>query len=300
MQADKQLSFYSRQGIMSEPDSFGYLLDPLPSDATSLCKILHGVMAIDLWVRTGTLQVPAERHQEFNLRSVRQKLQQMLALDNQPLAAARAFEKRLLGNCRDLSLLMCAILRHHGVPARVRSGFATFFDPVRRFDHWICEYWRPEAQRWVGVDMWMSQVQQEQERLDPALRAGLSALLDIGYDPLDVGAERFLTGAQAWQRCRLQGEDPNLFGSYGDLQGLWFMRDNLLRDFLCLNGIEVLPWDCWGRMSGKRESPPVEELEQLDHIAAVTEAGAGNGKLAEVLALFEEMPDLHPQTECAV
>lgn len=297
MQTNDLLSFYSQQGLMTAPGSYSYLFDPLPSDPPSLCTILHGVMAIDLWVRMGKLQVSAGRHQEFNLRGVQQKLRRLLELDDKPLTVARPFEQRLLGNCRDLSLLMCAILRHHGVPARVRSGFATFFDRERRFDHWVCEYWKPAAQRWVSVDMWMSQVQYEQERLDPTQRAGLAGLLDIGYDPLDVRADHFFTGAQAWQRCRIHEDDPNHFGTYGDLQGLWFMRDNLLRDFLCLNRVEVLPWDCWGMMSGKREPPLVNELERLDHIARATEGG--DETLAEVFTLYAHMPDLHPRTECA-
>lgn len=291
------LSFYCRQGQMTDPGNYGHLFDSLPDDPLSLSIALHGLIAIDLWVRMGVLSVPAERHQEFNLRGVRQKLLRLLQLDDRPLTVARSIEQRLLGNCRDLSILMCAILRHHGVPARVRSGFATFFDPVRRFDHWVCEYWKPDAQRWVSVDAWMSQVQYEQERLDPTLRAGLAGLLNIGYNPLDVSAEHFVTGAQAWQCCRTNGDNPDLFGTYGDLQGLWFVRDNLLRDFLCLNKVEVLPWDCWGLMSGKRESPLENELELLDQIASATEGG--DEALAEILTLYADMPDLHPRLEFA-
>lgn len=297
MQTIDPRSYYGQQGLMTDPGSYSYLFDPLPSDPPSLCIALHGVTAIDLWVRMGMHQVSAERNQEFNIRGVQQKLLRLLELDDKPLTAPRGFEQRLLGNCRDLSILMCAILRHHGVPARVRSGFATFFDPERRFDHWVCEYWKPDEQRWVSVDTWMSQVQYEQERLDPTLRAGLAGLLNFGYNPLDVCAEHFVTGAQAWQRCRTHSDDPDRFGTYGDLQGLWFVRDNLLRDFLCLNKIEVLPWDCWGIMSGKRESPLATELERLDQIANATEGG--DGMLAEVLTLYAHTLDLHPYPEFA-
>lgn len=295
MLTNGQPSFYSQQGMMTDPGNHDHLFDALPSDPAALCAILHGLVAIDLWVRVGTLRVSEERQQEFNLRGVRRKIERLLVLNDRPLTVARAFEQRLLGNCRDLSLLLCAMLRHHGIPARVRSGFATFFDRERRFDHWVCQYWRPEAHRWVSVDPWMSQVQYEQERLDPTLRAGLAGLLNIGYEPLDVRAEHFLTGAQAWRHCRADGGDPSHFGTYGDLQGLWFMRDNLLRDFLCLNKVEVLPWDCWGTMSGKREPPLANELVQLDHVARVTEAV--EGALPEVMTLYENMPDLHPQPE---
>ncbi len=38
--------------------------------------------------------------------------------------------------------------------------------------------------------------------------------------------------------------DPLRYGIEGDLWGLWFLRNTMLRDLLCLNKVEPLPWDC--------------------------------------------------------
>jgi hypothetical protein len=288
MPLDKVLAFYARQGAITEPGSYSFLFEPLPGDVASLCSVIHGAMALDFWIGAWGLAVAEERRAEVNLRTSQAKMERMLQWDERPLAMPRPFEKRLFGNCRDLCLLLCAILRHKGVPARVRSGFATFFHPQRRFDHWLCEYWTTAEERWIMVDPWMSQIQQEKEQLDPALRVGLA---EMDYDPLDVRPGYFLTGGLAWQRCRRDGEDADQYGTYGDLQGLWFIRDNMLRDLLCLNKLEVLPWDCWGPLAGKEHAPQADELAWLDRAAALTRAG--DEAFDDLRAMYEQTPSLH-------
>ena len=89
--------------------------------------------------------------------------------------------------------------------------------------------------------------------------------------------------------------DPDDFGTYRDLKGLWFIRDNMIRDLLCLNKIEVFPWDYWGIMSGKRSDPSRDELAALDRIAEVTQAE--DPSLSEVRALYETVGCLHTPPE---
>ena len=45
---------------------------------------------------------------------------------------------------------------------------------------------------------------------------------------------------------------PDQFGIF-DWHGQWFVQDNLVRDFLSLNKIELLPWDGWGLMAGPED-----------------------------------------------
>jgi hypothetical protein len=116
-------------------------------------------------------------------------------LDPRPLTEERPPERRLIGNCRDSAVLFCAILRHQGRPARARAGFATYFQPGFFGDHWVCEPWEAERQRWVSVDPDISP--------DPAL---------WGFDTLDVPADRLLVAGRAWQACRAENADPVRFG----------------------------------------------------------------------------------------
>ncbi|MDW5550633.1 transglutaminase domain-containing protein [Methanosarcina sp.] len=288
MQTQNFLDYYKGHGIITDPGSWSYLLEQLPNNPSSLCENVHKLVLIDFLVNMGIIKLPAERCQETNIRKISDKIQRMIELDNKSFTEPRNFDKRLLGNCRDLSLMVCAALRSRGIPARVRSGFATFFDQKKLFDHWICEYWTSKEQRWIKIDAWMDQIQHEQALLPPELKAGLG---NLKYCSLDVKKEHFITGGQAWLNCRKHDSDPDNFGTYGDLNGLWFIRDNMIRDLLCLNKIEVLPWDCWGIMSGKRIDPVGDELTVLDNIAEITQAG--DSTLTESQILYETVEGLH-------
>lgn len=286
-QMQNSLDYYKEHGIITDPGSWSYLFEQLPEDPSVLCQNIHGIELIDFFVDMGLIKLSPERCQEVHIRKISDKIQRLMELDNKTLTEPRSIEKRLLGNCRDLSLMICAALRNHGVPARVRSGFATFFDPRKLFDHWICEYWASDEHRWVRIDAWMDQIQYEQALLPHELKAGFD---NLKYCSLDVKTEHFITGGQAWLSCRKHECDPDDFGTYGDLRGLWFIRDNMLRDLLCLNKIEVLPWDCWGLMSGKRVNPVGDELTLLDRIAEITQAA--DAAFDEVRTLYEIKGDL--------
>jgi hypothetical protein len=89
--------------------------------------------------------------------------------------------------------------------------------------------------------------------------------------------------------CRESGLDPDLFGIF-DMKGLYFVAGDLIRDFLALNKIEILPWDDWGYIS----APPIpeEDLPILDQIADLTVGGDNSHKT--ILELFEKDHRLHP------
>ena len=63
------------------------------------------------------------------MRWVARQLAAIAALDPRPLAEARLLERRLVGNCRDFSVLLAALLREQGTPARARCGFGRYFLP---------------------------------------------------------------------------------------------------------------------------------------------------------------------------
>ena len=83
---------------------------------------------------------------------VDQKLVRILELDDGSLTVARAHERKLVGNYLDFSVMMAAILRYQGVPARARGGIAAYFIPGHYEDHRVCKYWHAEQARWVLVD----------------------------------------------------------------------------------------------------------------------------------------------------
>lgn len=69
----------------------------------------------------------------------------MLRRDQQrfaaPLTDPRPQLDRVAGCCRDHSLMLTAMLRQRGVPARTVIGFAGYFTPPFHHDHVVVDYW---------------------------------------------------------------------------------------------------------------------------------------------------------------
>ena len=146
--------------------------------------------------------------------------------------------------------MLCGLLRHQGVPARVRCGFAGYFSKGHWEDHWICECWSPTEHRW--------------RRIDAQLDSVLVQRLGIDFDPGDLPQGRFMSAGEAWVRCRAGRDEATTFG-HGTACGMWFIRVNVMRDHLVLNGSEVSPWDSWRNAGAEHLSE--DELRATDGLA---------------------------------
>jgi hypothetical protein len=255
---------------MTDPGAHVRLLDSLPADIAALCRLVQGLMIHVFWAEQYGIQLPEDRKAELQLRAVAAKLGRMIELDARPLDQARPPERRLVGNCRDFSVLLTAMLRHHGVPARARCGFARYFIPNHYEDHWVCEYWNTVQHRWILVDPQLDQLQRDK--------------LAISFDPLDVPRDQFIVGGRAWQLCRSGQADPTTFGIF-DMQGLWFVRGNFVRDVAALHKIELLPWDSWGIIEARDQDLSADDLAVLDEVAELTCADVS--AFARVRAWYE-------------
>jgi Transglutaminase-like superfamily len=201
--------------------------------------------------------VPNERKSESHIRPVEQMLDRILAIDNRPLTVARPPERRLVGVCRHFMVLLLALLRAKGIPARGRCGFGTYFNPGFFEDHVVCEYWRAPEERWVLVD----------SQFDEVWRARLK----IDHDVFEVPRDRFLIAADGWVQCRAGKADPAKFGIIkGGLRGLWFIAANLVHDVATLNKVELLRWDSWGAMPRPEERLQGDRLAFFDKLAVLT------------------------------
>jgi len=269
------LAYYARPGPMTAPGAYASLFAGLPGDVAGLVACLQGLVLHVFWAERYGVQLSEERKAELQMRPAERKLARILELDPRPLSEPRPPQRRLVGNCRDYSVLLCAMLRHQGVPARARCGFGTYFLPKHYEDHWVVEYWHAAEGRWVMVD----------PQLDELQRSALA----LDFDPLDMPPGRFVTGGEAWQLCRSARADPEAFGIW-DMHGLWFVAGNVVRDLLALNRLEILPWDGWGLVRWADDPYPAEDLALLDRIAALTLAPDAN--LAELRRLLAHEPRL--------
>ena len=254
-------TYYSTPGPMTEPGPMAALLNDLPTDLGELVRVVQGLMIHVFWARRYGVELDEARQSEVQIRPLSAKLERIVELDPRPLGEPREPDKRLVGNCRDFSLLLVGLLRHQGVPARARCGFGRYFEPDHYEDHWAGAYWNAEQGRWVLVDAQMD-----------ALQRGV---LQLPFDPLDVPRDQFITGGHAWQLARSGAADPDTFGIH-DMHGLWFIRGNLVRDVAALNKMELLPWDSWGLMSGEDTALSADERTALDQMAALSGGDAAD------------------------
>lgn len=264
------LDFYTGPAVMTSAGGYASLFDGLPRDVAALAHVVQGLLLHEHAAPLYGIALADERRSQSHIRLVERMLDRLLALDSRPLSAARPVEARVVGVCRHFTVLLVAMLRIKGVPARARCGFGTYFKPGHFYDHWVCEYWNAAEARWVLVDAQIDEVQR--------------AELKVDFDTLDVPHDRFVIASEAWAQCRAGEADPAKFGIF-DIRGLWFIAGNLLRDAAALNNMEMLPWDVWGAMPGPDQPLQHDGLALFDRLAALTRAP--DAVFAKLRALYE-------------
>lgn len=280
-------AYYTEQGPLTELGRHASLADSLPADVGELCRVVQGLLIHDGWLGRYGVDAPRERLQELNLRFVERILDRALELDSRPWTEPRPPDRRVIVCCRDFSVVLCALLRHKGVPARARCGFATYFGPDHYEDHWVCEHWSEAEGRWIATDAQLDALQRHQ--------------LGVGFDTLDLTAEQFVNGGRAWARCRSGDADPDSFGIAG-VHGLWFVRGNMLRDVAALNKQEVVPylvhgivglsWSDWPIVALADDGLPASWLRLLDEIGEA--ARHSDSGVARLQSLFQQHECLRP------
>ncbi len=253
--------FYTSQSNFSSPKELESLYSGLPDDMVSLTKVIQGLIVHQHETeKFYGFKLPKGREIEPNTRYILDVLEKIIKMDARPLTETRDPQKRFIGLCRDFALLLCSILRHKGIPARIRCGFANYFDSINHVDHWLCEYWNEKEKRWVLVDAETDEMERKHYKLTEA------------FNNLDVTHDQFWFSSTAWKSLR-RGEDENKFGVPGvGVFGAWFVRANLFRDLAALNKIELCPWD-YTEHSEKQgdtlKEMPNNELAKLDELAEI-------------------------------
>ena len=251
------LGRWLKQSPMSEPGSSAALYKALPHDIAGLCRAIEGLLIHADWASAYGLPVYHFGAEARTTLPIAERLAQISGTDLRPLSIERPIASRVPGTCRDFALMLCSVLRQRQVPARVRCGFADYFNSGPWEDHWICEYWRPNEGRWVRVDAQLDDVQRQH--------------LGVHFDTTDLPSANFLTADEAWRRCRSGAASAQDFG-HGASKGLWFMRVNLVRDHYALNETEVSPWDAWRQAGPAHQFVSEAEQAALDALAGRPEA----------------------------
>ncbi|MBN1266679.1 MAG: hypothetical protein JXA25_14380 [Anaerolineales bacterium] len=273
-------AIWAAPGPLTELTADAALPEPLPEKLPDLCELVQGLLLNIFWMEELEDDFEEERLEDVDLRSASQILARIRELDQQHLQIPRPAEKRVISNARGYALLLTSLLRRQGVPARLRCGFSAYFKPGLYIDHWVAEIWAAEKGRWVLVDAQLDEEQRENFR--------------IGFSPFDVPRNMFLLAGEAWQLCIEDEVDPDLFGLY-EYSGMWFIRGSLIRDFLALRKIELLPWDSFGLIAKEEELLTEEDLDLLDTLTEITSDASVSPQ--ELRAVYEAHPSLQPPEE---
>ncbi|HAS8563039.1 TPA: transglutaminase domain-containing protein [Vibrio vulnificus] len=255
---ETQLAKYTQQSFFTHPGQFLNKGHPIPIDIAAMVRLVQHNLIHAYWLEKYGVSKPfSERFGEMQLRTAQEIFAELAkrtegwVLDDKPEA------KRVIGICRDFSLLLCSLLRHHGIPARLRCGFACYLRRGKWEDHWICEYWHTQQQRWIKVDPQLDGIHQQ--------------VLKFDFDPLDLPDGIFLTAGEMWQAVREGKVEAKRCGIM-QLRGTPYLKANLVRDLFALTSMELLAWDCgWGMIEQPMHPIASEsEWQLLDELARMS------------------------------
>lgn len=274
------LKFYSAQGVLSDPRSQVACYTGLPTDPSGLARVVQGLL-IPPYPRLLTMYGVREGefdNARFGVRRAEDLLRRIQARHPAPLTTPREPKDRVGAICRNYTFLHVSMLRHLGIPARSRVGFAGYLDREGAiwWDHRVTEYWSRERHRWILCDPWIDEVRRKHD--------------GITLDTSDIGTTgRYLLAPDAWRSARRGDRDPTTFGDNPSDIGMPPLRYALLQDLAYLNKVELLGSDDWGELLTKPESDLTEEDRSfLDDVAANTAEPDAN--FLAIRSLFDTCP----------
>lgn len=260
------LIFYTTHSAVTDPGDHAELYDLLPKTIGDVSKTLHHIL-LQHWKAAAEEPYESSRRcADIEIRPIAKLLSRIRDVDTRSWDHPRLENSRVLVDCRHFATLLCSVLRHRGIPARVRHGFASYLEYGHNQSHVVCEYWDEAEARWVVADP----------------------------DTLqhDVSTEQFTTADAVWRALRMGGVDPMLFGYGPDLRGSWCVRWEVVRDLAALNKQEMLTFDIWGMNAhyGYNQELSLADAALLDHIAALLADGDRHlSVLNEIYATSERL-----------
>jgi hypothetical protein len=151
---------HSVQSLYSDPRECAGLFDEIEPTVQAVSAMARNVV---VHYRASGRQLPEHSREDISLRWVDAILATDQTRHQTPLTVHRRTDDLVQGCCRGYTLLAVAALRHHGVPARSRVGFASYLSPTTwHHDH-------------VGVEAWLGG---RWRRFDTELAAPVPGLVD--------------------------------------------------------------------------------------------------------------------------
>lgn len=223
---DKRLALsYS---LYTNPGEFIQLFENLSDSLPELCRLIKAQLIHPVARYRYDKLLPETRQKEdYIFSTVHDILRGLISRNPDGLIESRPPQERLILSCRYHALLLASILKYKNVPSRLRAGFADYLVAGKKIDHWVCEVWDSDRDKWklVDSDIFLSQF-----------------ILQIDFDPCDVPRRKFITAGKAWEMVRNDNANPDDFG-IDSWWGISYIIDQIVRDLECIRNNERVYWD---------------------------------------------------------
>lgn len=257
----REFSLYTNPGAYRD-----MLVTNLPDDIREIghlvrLNVIHRTMlaegntGINADLKFGDMtKVPWWRQPEDDvLVTAAAMLAELYRRDPRGIVADRSVENKIVVTCRYVAILMASILKSKGIPTRVRSGNAAYFDMGElgnvSADHWINQYWHENEGRWVTIDADGS--------------PGIS-----GFDPFDMPENVFDFPARVWLDIRAGKVDPVRFYNAKPERGAIVVLYSLFYDYHSLMNNEIIYVHGPSYTKSPRFGSLTEkELDKIDNLA---------------------------------
>ncbi len=213
-QLDKNnLDFYRKYSLYTNPGEYESMYAQLPDSISVICKLIksqliHPVADLPLYRD----QIPEERtYEDLRYPTVQTILAGLKTYNPNGLVFDRKPAERLVVSCRYHAILLASILKHQGIPVRVRYGFATYLYPGHHIYHVVCEVWNNYDRRWM--------------------------LVDPDRQLVNISSEQFESAGDVWMKYQQGKLDPNTYG-VPDWWGAHPILDVLCHDLASVLGSE--------------------------------------------------------------
>lgn len=277
---EKILEHYKKYGLFTYPSLYEDYLKSLTDDVKKLGELLRKNFLHRTTLASGNVETNADlkygdmtkvpwwrQAEDDNLPTTAAMLAEFFRRDQRGLTMDRKVEDKLVLTCRHVATFMASVLKTKGIPARVRSGFAAYFEGFGNFawDHWIIQYWKKSENRWVTVDV------------DGSWHR-------TGFDMYDIPEGKFDYSADAWINVRQGKIKGNYFRNAGGSHGLVCIAWELFYDFHCLMNSEIIyPHHPGFIMFSKFKKLDEDKLREIDGFARLMQNPDKNfDKLCEI------------------
>lgn len=258
------LNFYKQTSLFTELGFYKDFAVNLPNDIKELCllqrmQIIHPAVFKEKDIRKQTncfwgnmTEIPLSRIEyEDDYFPTAISMFAELLRRNPNYTKERAAKDKIQVTCRGQAILLAATLKAKGIPARARSGFASYVEVDEYWDHWITEYYDEKINSWILAD-------------------ADCCCNDIeDFDIYNMPRDKFLFGAEAYLAMRNKTilEEKVIYASNPLTKGMKAALRGLFYDFHSLMNNEIIFLHVPSYIKEKNFELSEEEFKELDILA---------------------------------